>query len=129
MSREQSAGAEEGKILWEPSEELKKSANITRYMRWLAEHRGHSFESYEALWAWSVDDLDGFWSSIWEFFEVRSSTPYTNALADRKMPGASWFPGATLNYAEHARRRRDAHLALVFKCEHGPVGRSAWPQL
>ena len=64
--------------------------------------RGLRFEGYDDLYAWSVDDLDAFWQSIWDFFEVRSHSPHTAALADATMPGAVWFPGATLNYAEHA---------------------------
>src|SRR4051812_20463636 len=115
MAGEQVGGAEEGKLLWEPTDEQKARANITRYMRWLAEHRGRSFDSYQSLWAWSVDDLDGFWSSIWEFFDVKSAVAPAGALASGTMPGAVWFPGTMLSFAEHALRRRDGHLALVFK--------------
>jgi acetoacetyl-CoA synthetase len=72
-------------------------------MRWLA-HRGRDFASYEDLWRWSVTDLDGFWSSIWEFFGVAAAGPCRPMLAGASMPGASWCPGTTLNYAEHALR-------------------------
>jgi acetoacetyl-CoA synthetase len=123
------SGAEEGKLLWEPTEELKDRTNIVRYMRWLAQRYGRVFDSYGALWAWSVEDLDGFWSSIWDFFDVQSSAPPTRALADRTMPGTVWFPGVALNYAEHALRRRDEHLALVFRSEDGPIGSMTYAQL
>ena len=78
----------EGTLLWEPSEAVRSRANLTRYMAWLREARGLGFETYGELWQWSVTDLDGFWSSIWEFFEVRAHRPYTQVLAERRMPGA-----------------------------------------
>jgi len=73
-------------------------------MRWLAKERGLKFAGYAELWQWSVDDLEAFWQAIWDYFDVRSSTPYERVLADRRMPGAKWFPGARLNYAEHVLR-------------------------
>ena len=72
------------------------------YVHWLARERGLAFADYDSLLAWSVDDLDAFWQSIWDFFGVRSHSPHTAVLADAAMPGAVWFPGATLNWAEHA---------------------------
>jgi acetoacetyl-CoA synthetase len=74
---------------------------MTRYMRWLADQRGRSFDDYRSLWEWSVTELEEFWESIWDFFEVRASTPYSQVLAERAMPGARWFTGAELNFAEH----------------------------
>jgi acetoacetyl-CoA synthetase len=82
-------------------------------MEWLARHRALMFAGYQDLWRWSVTDLDGFWSSIWQFFDVRASHPYERVLARDTMPGASWFPSAELSYAEHALARRDDHPALV----------------
>jgi acetoacetyl-CoA synthetase len=86
-------------------------------MEWLARERGLSFGTYQDLWRWSVTDLDAFWSSIWDFFKVRSSRRYQGVLARDTMPGASWFPGAELNYAEHALARRDDHPALIARSE------------
>jgi acetoacetyl-CoA synthetase len=86
-------------------------------MEWLARERGLRFGSYQDLWRWSVTDLDAFWSSIWDFFRVRSSRRYESVLARETMPGASWFPGAELNYAEHALARRDDHPALIARSE------------
>ena len=86
-------------------------------MEWLARERGLKFTTYQELWSWSVTDLDAFWSSIWDFFKVRSSRPYERVLARDTMPGASWFTGAELNYAEHALARRDEHPALIARSE------------
>src|SRR2546422_230851 len=111
------APAEEGALLWEPSREDRARANITRYLAWLTETRGLAFGSYDELWRWSVTDLEGFWASIWEFFGVVADRPYTRVLAERRTMGARWCPGAELNYAEHALRRRDAPPAVLSKSE------------
>jgi acetoacetyl-CoA synthetase len=74
---------------------------MTRFMRWAGERRGHSFSDCGELWQWSVDELEDFWSYIWEFWGVRASKPYERVLGSREMPGASWFEGAELNYAEN----------------------------
>ncbi len=111
--------AYDGRIetIWRPSEDTIDRANITRYLEWLARHRGLTFASYQDLWRWSVTDLDAFWSSIWQYFGVRASQPYERVLARDTMPGASWFPGAQLSYAEHALARRDDHPALIARSE------------
>ncbi|MFI9741543.1 acetoacetate--CoA ligase [Streptomyces sp. NPDC052494] len=89
-------------ILSTPGPRVRDESEIGRYLRWLESERGLSFPDYDGLWQWSVTDLDGFWSSIWEFFDVRPHTPPTATLGRRSMPDTEWFPGATLNYAEHA---------------------------
>jgi acetoacetyl-CoA synthetase len=120
----------EGNLLWEPPAELEENAVLTRYMRWLEENGGLSFEDYNELWGWSVDDVEGFWSSLWEFLEVKASKPYEMVLAKREMPGAEWFPGAELNYAEHAfRNARDDEPALVHRSELRPLGETSWAEL
>ncbi len=86
-------------------------------MAWLARERGLIFGTYQDLWRWSVTDLDAFWSSIWDFFKVRSSRGHERVLARDTMPGASWFPGAEINYAEHPLARRDDHPALIARSE------------
>ena len=116
------------KPMWTPSPERVERANLTRYLRWLRDRRGLSFGSYDELWRWSVDDLDGFWSSIWEFFEVGGPAP-SPALAERRMPGARWFPGATLNHAELSLRRHDDHPALLFGNEAGELGTIGYAEL
>ena len=78
--------------------DVSATTGLGDYVRWLAD-RGHTFASYEELWRWSIDDLEGFWASVWDYFEVKGS--YERVLGSRDMPGAEWFPGARLNYAEH----------------------------
>ena len=119
----------EGDLLWTPSEERKSQANITRYMAWLRDTRGLHFASYEDLWRWSVEDLEAFWGSVWDYFSVKSHKPYERVLADRSMPGAQWFPGAEINYAEHALARRDGHIALVYRHEDGSGGEMRYDEL
>src|ERR671914_716201 len=85
--------------MWTPSPERVERANITRYLHWLRDRRGLRFASYDELWRWSVDDLDGFWTSVWEFFEVGGPAPGP-ALAERRMPGARRFPRAILHAPE-----------------------------
>jgi len=124
--------AAEGTLLWEPSPEFRESATITRYMGWLERERNLSFEDYTALWEWSVTDIEGFWSSLWEFFEIQSSKPYEAVLARREMPGAEWFPGAELNYAEHVFRNageRPDDPALVHASELRPLAETSWREL
>ena len=120
----------EGTLLWEPPAELKENAVITRYMGWLEKNKDLSFDGYNELWEWSVSDVEGFWSSLWEFLEVKASKPYERVLAKREMPGAEWFPGAELNYAEHTfgNARSDAP-ALVHRSELRPLAETSWAEL
>jgi acetoacetyl-CoA synthetase len=91
-------------VLWSPPADILERSRIGRYLAWLEARRRHRFGSYDDLWRWSVDEPGPFWTSIWEHFEVIAHAPPIGALADARMPGARWFPGATLNYAEHALR-------------------------
>ena len=91
-----------GDVLWTPPADVRETTEIGRYLNWLRDERGRDFADYDALWRWSVDDLEGFWGSVWDFFGVRAHAPYERVLGAREMPGAEWFPGARLNYAEHA---------------------------
>jgi acetoacetyl-CoA synthetase len=90
-----------GTILWTPPADVRQSTEIGRYMSWLDHERGRSFAGYDELWRWSVEDLEGFWASIWDYVQIRAHAPYQRVLGSRAMPGARWFEGATLNYAEH----------------------------
>lgn len=109
--------AEEGKLLWEPSTEILQSANVTIYMKWLSDTHGLSFDSYKELWHWSVNHLDAFWASIWDFFDVKAERKYDKVLTESDMPGTKWFGGAQVNYAKNALRRSDDHVAVVSKSE------------
>ena len=92
---------QQGEVLWTPPPDMRARTQIGRYMDWLRDERGRDFAEYEDLWRWSVDDLEGFWGSLWDFFEIRAHKPPERVLGSAEMPGAEWFPGAELNYAEH----------------------------
>ncbi|MGH2717076.1 MAG: acetoacetate--CoA ligase [Actinomycetota bacterium] len=109
-------GTPEGTELWRPSAKQAAASTMASYLSWLGS-KGRAFTSYEEAWRWSVSDLEGFWGSIWDFFAVQGHTPFQRVLPDPKMPGASWFPGATLNYAERALALRDNHPAVVSASE------------
>lgn len=113
---------EEGTLLWQPSDEVRREANLTSYMEWLRETRGLHFEDYDELWQWSTDQLEAFWQSIWEYFDIKASQPPEQTLAGETMPGAQWFTGARLNYAENLfERMPDAGPVLLFKSEESPL--------
>ncbi|MGH2924951.1 MAG: AMP-binding protein, partial [Solirubrobacterales bacterium] len=124
------AGAGQGELLWEPSAESIERSTMTRYMRWLGAERGRSFDDYASLWAWSVGELEEFWASIWDFFEVEASAPYSTVLAERTMPGARWFEGAELNFAEHVfRGKPDDEVAVLHASELRELGELRWGEL
>lgn len=107
---------------------------IHLYQDWLRETRGLAFDHYDALWRWSVTELDAFWQSIWDYARIASPTPHTAVLAESRMPGARWFPGAQVNYAREVLRHADAaHAAgmpaIVSDNERGEVRELSWPEL
>ncbi|MFD9567405.1 acetoacetate--CoA ligase [Streptomyces sp. NPDC059994] len=121
--------------LWQPGPDRIAGARITAFQTWAAERYGAPAEGgYEALHRWSVTELDTFWKAVADWFEVRFSTPYETVLADRSMPGAQWFPGATLNYAEHALRTaedpaRADDAALLHVDETHEAVATSWAEL
>ncbi|MBJ2156117.1 acetoacetate--CoA ligase [Variovorax sp. IB41] len=107
---------------------------IRLYQDWLRAQRGLSFDTYDALWRWSVTDLDAFWQSIWDYAGLASPTPHTAVLAEATMPGARWFPGAQVNYTREVLRHADAaHAAgmpaIVSDNELGQVRELSWPEM
>ena len=119
-----------GEKLWEPPAELVENARLTEFMRWLEAERGRRFAGYDELWRWSVDDLEGFWTAIWDFFAVRADGDSTPALASREMPGARWFPDASLNYAEHVfAGKDDAEAAILHASELRELSELSWGEL
>jgi acetoacetyl-CoA synthetase len=119
----------EGSLLWTPSAARVAQANLTAFAAWLAE-RGHRFDGYAALWRWSVGDLDGFWQAIWDYAGIECSEPPRRVLARRDMPGAEWFPGARLNYAQHVlRQERPGSAALLWVSESAPLASMDWSEL
>src|SRR5947209_6258469 len=123
----------EGELLWTPDERRRSAARITEFMHWAGDREGRGFDGYDALLAWSIDDLDGFWSAFAQWYGLRWSTPAPRALGSDRMPGAEWFPGARLNYAEHvlyppAGVDKGA-VAVVFAREDGQRRTMTWREL
>ena len=119
-----------GTLLWEPSEAVKEHANLGRYMAWLEKERGLVFHSYDDLWRWSVTDLEDFWETIWHYFGIQASKGYTSVLSERTMPGADWFSGAELNYAEHVfRDMNDERPAMLYQAEGEGPCEVTWHEL
>ena len=117
-------------IVWQPSPERIERATMTRYLRWLEQTRALAFGSYADLWQWSVADLEAFWSSIWEFCDLQASAPYERVLASDAMPGAEWFPGARLNFAEHIFRDRPSDgVAILHASEGRELAEMTWREL
>jgi len=119
----------EGDLLWTPSSDQVAGANLTAFTDWLEASRGLRFGDYDALWRWSVEDLEAFWQAVWDYSDIESSVPPARVLGSRAMPGAEWFPGARLNYAQHILRRERRHPgedALVFLSETTPRTCMSW---
>jgi acetoacetyl-CoA synthetase len=110
-------------VLWRPAADARRTARIGAYLDWLERERGMSFGTYDQLLQWSTSDLDAFWQSIWDHFDVQSRTDPGPALADTTMPGARWFPEARLNWAEHALRlagRDDDDVVVIAHSQTRP---------
>ena len=106
----------DGDIIYQPGPEARRDSRIGAYLDWLAAERGLVFDDYTALWEWSVDDIDAFWRSIWDYFGVHSTTPVGPVLGRREMPGAEWFPGTRINYTGEFLRAaagRDDDVAVI----------------
>jgi acetoacetyl-CoA synthetase len=126
--------ASDAEPLWRPSPRRVAEAGLTRYLAWLASEQGLSFPDYESLWRWSVAELEAFWESMWRFGGVISHQPYQRVLDRRVMPGARWFEGARLNYAEHSlaqasRPGAGERPAIVFHSETRPRAEVSWGAL
>ncbi len=117
-------------VLWTPSPERVERAWLTRYRQWLEPRLGRTFATYADLWQWSVDDVDAFWRSIWDFFDVQADGSPERVLGRREMPGAEWFPDVALNYAEHVfRERNPAAVAIRHAGEGRELAAMTWGEL
>ena len=117
-------------LLWTPTPAQVERSTLTRYLRWLAAERRLVLHGYHELWAWSVADLDGFWSSLWEFFDVRAADTYERVMGRRELDHAEWFPGARLSFAEHVfRGKPDDRVAIVHASELRPLTELTWGEL
>jgi len=118
------------KLLWKPSEERIKRTNMYRFMNYVNEKYGKGFTEYTTLYQWSIENIADFWSSMWKFAEIIASKPYDHIIDDpSKMPGARWFSGARLNFAENLLRYRDNQTALIFKGEDRDSVRMTYGEL
>ena len=119
-----------GKLLWEPTEERKKNASITKFIDFVNRRHRQDFHSYKELYDWSVDKIPDFWAAVWDFVDVKASKGYETVVDDvTKMPGAKWFPGARLNFAENLLRYRDDKTAFIFKGETQKSLRMSYSEL
>ena len=120
--------------IWRPDPAALADAAITRFAQQAATRAGRDLTDYRELWSWSVTDPDGFWRQVWDFFDIIADGEPTTVLADDSMPGAQWFPGTRLNYAEHALRHgtdpeQADTVAVTAIDENGTVVRTTWAQL
>ncbi len=116
--------------LWSPSEDFVQNSNLKKYEYWLKQEKGLSFESYQNLWEWSCANIEDFWESLWEYFNVISHSPYASVLDSHSMPGAKWFEGATLNYSEHIFRQKSGNrAALIVTNEAKETETLSWEDL
>jgi acetoacetyl-CoA synthetase len=117
--------------LWMPTAETVRGARLTEFMGWAGGRHGRAFSDYDELWRWSVDELEQFWGDVWEYCGVRASRPYERVLSSRAMPGARWFEGALLNYAENMlmRGRDPQGTALLYASEGRRPSELSWGEL
>jgi acetoacetyl-CoA synthetase len=116
--------------LWTPDRATLERANVTAFMRWLREERGLPLADYHALWRWSVESLEEFWASVWDFYGLSESSGYAEVLTEQRMPGARWFTGARVNFARECLRRGTDHApALVTVREGGSPVETSWADL
>ena len=110
-----------GKLLWKPSAERINNANMTRFTEFINKRYSKQFTGYFDLYDWSINNITDLWASVWDFLEIKASKKYDKVVDDlNKFPGAQWFVGAELNFAENLLRYRDSQVAFVFKCETKP---------
>ncbi len=121
---------ENAPLLWQPTPDDIEQANLTAYMRWLARQKDLHFSTYPELWTWSTTHIEDFWESLFDYFDLTYSERWTTPLVERVMPGAQWFPGARLNYAENIfARRTDGRPMMFYKAEDRPLIELSWQQI
>lgn len=115
--------------LWSPTAESIAASNIGRFVAWLGERGLGTFDSYDDLRRWSIDDLTGFWTAVWDFFDVRAEQRFTTMVDASPMPGTTWMAGARLNYAEHILRFDGERPAIVAHSQSRPPTTLSWDEL
>lgn len=119
----------EGDLVWMPGTERRAGSRMTDFQTWLRGRTGETFATYDELWRWSVDDLEGFWAAAWDYFEILASRGYDQVLSSRELLDARWFPGARLNFAEQLLRHDDDRPAIIGIAEDGTRSERSWSQL
>jgi acetoacetyl-CoA synthetase len=118
------------KLLWEPTQERIENTNMYRFMNFINEKYSQNFTEYPSLYQWSIENISDFWAAMWEFAGIKASKPYGQIIDDLgKMPGAKWFSGTRLNFAENLLRYRDNQTALIFKGEDQVAARMTYAEL
>lgn len=120
----------EGEVIWRPSEERIKESKLSDFMGWLKKEKSIHLTNYDEMWRWSVNELETFWESVWEYTGVIANTPYNKVLSGKLMPNAEWFNGATLNFTENAfAEAHDSRTAIYFQSEFIKTTEISWPKL
>ena len=132
MSDAEVPDVQDAQLLWQPDEQLRSRSRLAAFAAYASQEHDLRLEDYDTLWQWSVEHLEDFWAAVWAFFEVTSSVPYDSVLEARTMPGARWFTGARLNFAEHVLRQADGRgdqPAVVGVAEDGTTVELSWDAL
>ena len=122
----------EREVLWSPSENRSTNTMLAKYKSWLSSEHSLCFDNYQELWEWSVDDIEFFWETIWNFFDVKASKLYSKVLAKKEMPGTVWFPGSELNYVDQLLRQKEItpyKIAVVSQSETFGRVELTWTEL
>ena len=121
-----------GKVLWTPTPDRYDASTMAQFERFVTETRGLKFDDYNAMWRWSVDDLEGFWTAIWDFFDIRASVRPEKLLVKRQMPDMEWGTGGMLNYAQNVLKHsegREDHPAVIVQSETFGRSELTWGEL
>src|SRR5688500_1427785 len=117
-------------MLWAPSQAFIESTNLHHYIEWLATEKRKSFRDYHELWKWSVDNLEDFWESLWQYFDIIHDGKYSSVLGEQQPYNVSWFEGTHLNYAEHIfRKSSESQPAIIIKSESTNIRQISWQEL
>lgn len=118
------------KLLWSPSEKFQNNSNLSDYMGWLSTNKKLHFQDYNSLWEWSTSSIEEFWASLWEYFEIQSSNPYSSVVEGKSMPFIKWFTDAEINYAERTfQNYTDQYPAIIHKKEGSDLQEISWAEL
>lgn len=117
-------------LLWRPTQQSMDQSNLMHFFNWLKKEKDISFSDYSELWSWSVNQIEDFWETLWEYFDITHDGEYKQVLSDHEMPGSTWFEGTNLNYAEHVfRTANNRYPALIFQSESLKLKTLSWKEI